>query len=174
MSEELALLKTRATTMGIKFAANIGVEGMKKKIQDTLDGNTTDDDDDETEGESPNEKRMRLNREARVLRRVRITCMNPNKKAMEGEIFTVSNRAVGTIKRFVPFDNEEGWHVEDMILKMIKDRKFQSFFNKKVGKQTIRTGKLVNEFAIEMLEPLTQKQLTELARRQAMSKGAEE
>lgn len=34
---------------------------------------------------------------------------------------------------------------------------------------TVRKGKLIKEFAIEYLEPLTQQELDELARRQAMA-----
>ena len=70
--------------------------------------------------ETQAQKRTRLNQEARALRRIRITCMNPNKKAMTSEIFTISNSMVGTVKRCVPFDTEDGWHVEDMILKISK------------------------------------------------------
>lgn len=174
---ELDLLKERANVMGITYSPNIGVETLKRKIEAALAGNDPDADTADSEapvqepvGESPQEKRMRLNREARVLRRIRITCMNPNKKSMTGEIFTVSNAVVGTIKRFVPFDAEDGWHVEEMILKMIKARKFQTFYTVKLQNgRKARRGKLVPEFAVEMLKPLTQKELGDLAKRQAIS-----
>lgn len=122
--------------------------------------------------ETPNEKRRRIKRNAEELIRVRVTCMNPAKKDWPGEIFTVGNSAVGTIKKFVPFNAEEGWHVPRMILEMMEQRVCQIFVNKKTSHGvTVKEGKQIREFNIERLHPLDEEALEELARRQAMAAG---
>ena len=98
--------------------------------------------------------------------------MNPAKKDWSGEIFTVGNSAVGTIKKFVPFNAEEGWHVPRMILEMMEQRVCQIFVNKKTSHGvTVKEGKQIREFNIERLHPLDEEALEELARRQAMAAG---
>ena len=98
--------------------------------------------------------------------------MNPAKKEWEGEIFTVSNNAVGTVKRYVPFNTEDGWHVEHILLEQLRERQCQIFVTEKDSRgNKVRKGKLIREFAIEVLDPLTKEELAELAQRQAMARG---
>lgn len=121
--------------------------------------------------ETANEKRRRIKKNAEELIRVRVTCMNPAKKDWAGEIFTVGNSAVGTIKKFVPFNVEEGWHVPRMILEMMEQRTCTIFVNKKTKGGLVKEPKQIREFNIEHLHPLTEEDLEELARRQAMAAG---
>src|SRR5690606_31453663 len=126
-------------------------------------------------GETPDEKRSRLRKEAFKLVRVRITCMNPLKKNFQGEVFTVSNSVIGTYRKYVPYnvESDDGWLVPKIMLNMLRERKFNQIkFEKRNGVQ-IPKPYLVKEFAIELLDPMTQKELTELARRQAMSRSVE-
>jgi len=119
--------------------------------------------------ESKAAKLARLRKEASRLIRIRISCMNPNKKEWEGEVFTVSNSAVGTHKKFVPFNNEDGWHVPNIIYKHLLERECQIFQTVKGPRgNKIRKGKLIKEFAIEVLTPLTPVEIQELATQQAM------
>jgi len=122
----------------------------------------------ETEGQ----RKRRLRNEATALVRIRITCMNPAKKEWEGEIFTVGNSNVGTLKKFVPFEAEDGYHVPHMMYQMIKERQCQVFTTIK-SKHGVsqRKGKLIREFAIEVLDPLTPEELKELAARQAATRA---
>ena len=177
--DELTILKERATKLGISFRANIGIDSLKEKIAAAM-SDTPEETKEETiatpadnKGDVPVESKMamqaRLRKEANKLIRVRITCMNQNKKDWEGEMFTVSNSLVGTLKRYVPFDNSEGWHVPQMMLNMIKERKFQSFSTKKVNGVKIREGKVVPEFSVEIMEPLNKEDLNKLADRQAQA-----
>ncbi len=116
--------------------------------------------------------RNRLRKEASALVRVRVTCMNPNKKEWKGEIFTASNSIVGTFRKYVQFNTEDGWHVPQIILNMIKARQFQTFYTIKNERGVaVRKGKLVPEFAVEVLPPLTEEELLELSRRQALAGG---
>jgi len=121
--------------------------------------------------ETDQERRIRLKKEANTLVRVRVTCMNPAKREWDGEIFTVANSVVGTIKKMVPFDTI--WHVPQFILNHIESSQYQTFYkfrDPRTGQET-RRGKLVKEFAIERLPELSEAQLHDLAQRQAMAQG---
>ena len=124
--------------------------------------------------ETPNQKRQRLRMQANELVRIRVACMNPTKKDWAGEIFTTGNSAVGTLRKFVPFNSEEGWYVPRMILQVMQERQCQIFVNgKSKNGIKIRESKLIKEFAIEILPDLTESEIKELARRQAMANGQE-
>lgn len=182
---ELDVLKARATQLGIQFHPSIGLEKLRDKVNAKLNDEAEPEEGDEPaapadepktalapEDENPGQKRVRLRREALKLVRIRVTCMNPFKKEWEGEIITAGNNAVGTVKRYVPFNNEEGWHVENIILQQLKQRQCQIFETKKDSRgNKVRKGKLIREFAIEILPPLTEAELKDLAQRQAMAAG---
>lgn len=91
--------------------------------------------------------------------------MNPFKNEWEGEIFTAGNAAVGTFKSMF-FNADEGWHVPRIIYNQMAERQCQVFVTRKDDRgRSIREGKLIKEFAIEALDPLTIDELAELARR---------
>ena len=175
--DELTLLKQRAQTLGIKFHPSIGLESLRSKVSAALTGEDAEEAAEEPVPEAPAaesriQMRNRLRKEASALVRVRVTCMNPNKKEWKGEIFTASNSIVGTFRKYVQFYTEEGWHVPQIILNMIKARQFQTFYTIKNERGVaVRKGKLVPEFAVEVLPPLTEKELLELSRRQALAGG---
>ena len=171
---ELDSLKARATQMGIKFHPSSGVDSLKDKINAALaDVKPAPAADTVVEPgvETPTQTKIRQKKEATKLVRVRVACMNPNKKEWEGEIFTTGNAVVGTIKKFVKFDEE--WHVPSMILDMMDQRRCQVFYTvvNKATRIKSRKGKLVKEFAIEILPDLTATQLHDLRQRQAMANG---
>ena len=176
---ELENLKSRAEKLGVKFHPSISAEKLREKIkaaQTEGEGSVGEQSEGKsaagTKEESPAAKKLRLKREALKLVRVRITCMNPAKKEWEGEIITVANNAVGTVKRYVPFNIEDGWHVEHILLEQLRERQCQIFVSEKDSRgNKVRKGKLIREFAIEVLNPLTEEELAELAQRQAMAKG---
>ena len=175
--DELTLLKQRAQTLGIKFHPSIGLESLRSKVSAALTGEDAEEAAEEPVPEAPAaesriQMRNRLRKEASALVRVRVTCMNPNKKEWKGEIFTASNSIVGTFRKYVQFYTEEGWHVPQIILNMIKARQFQTFYTIKNERGVaVRKGKLVPEFAVEVLPPLTEEELLELSRRQALAGG---
>jgi hypothetical protein len=169
---ELASLKSRATLMGIDFHPSIGLAKLRAKIAVELAKSEPDEVVSAlaSVGETIPSRNKRLRMEANKLIRVNVACMNPNKKDHEGEIFTVSNQAIGTIKKFVPFNTENGYHVPEVILKMMQNRKCQIFVSKKNSRgNTTKVGKLIKEFAIEVLPVLTQPELEELKSQQALS-----
>jgi len=104
--------------------------------------------------------------------RVRITCMNPNKKNWTGEIVSVGSAKIGTFKKFIPFGNDQPYHIPYIIYQELKNRKcmLRSIRQGERGKQFIDV-KEINEFAIEVLPPLTAKELDNLRHQQAMARG---
>lgn len=173
--DELAALKSRADMMGISYHPSIGLEKLREKVNNAIEGKAEEaekapavvaEPTDETEGQ----RLARLKREASKLVRIRVTCMNPAKKEWEGEIFSIGNAVVGSFTKYVPFNAEEGWHVPQMMYQMIRDRQCQVFYtvSDSRGNKT-RRGKLIKEFSVEVLPPLTQEELHDLAQRQAMA-----
>lgn len=174
-TDELATLKERATLLGLTFHPSIGVEKLREKVAEKLaegEAKPLAAAVAEPEVESVNAKRTRQKREAMALVRIRVACMNPAKKEWDGEIFTVGNATIGSVKKYVPFNTEEGWHVPNVIYQMMKERTCQIFVaGKSKNGVTTRQGKLIKEFSIEVLDPLTKAELHELAQRQAMAKA---
>ena len=96
--------------------------------------------------------------------------MNPAKQSWEGEIFTVSNSVIGTMKKFIPFHAEEGWHIPQALLNTIQERQYQAPYTERGPKgQEMRRFKLVKEFSIEILPNLTDSELKDLANQQAIA-----
>lgn len=172
VQDELATLKAQADELGLNYHPSISVAKLRDRINEHLADDAEEVVAEPVNEESAQARRSRKRNEALQLVRIRVTCMNPNKKEWEGEIFTVSNGLVGTHKKYVPFNADDGWHVPRIILNQIKQRQCQVFFTAKDerGNKT-RQGKLIKEFAIEELPPLTEKERKELAQRQAMAKG---
>lgn len=168
--DELESLKERAKTLGIKFHPSIGVDSLREKVNAAIE------DKDSVVAEEPKlsqaAKVKALKAKCAELVRVRITCMNPAKKEWNGEIFTAGNSVVGTYRKMVPFEVE--WHVPRIILNMIENRRYQSFTKIRTPRGEVPKTKLVKEFAVERLQPLSEKELKELAQRQAMANGTSE
>ena len=175
---ELENLQARADKLGISYHPSIGADKLREKINAALaeadPTQATEDTGPAREGETRNQRVRRLRDEASKLVRIRVTCMNPNKKEWEGEIITAGNAGVGTYKKYVPFNADEGWHVPNIIYQVLKNRECQVFYTVTGPRgNKFRKGKLIKEFAIEVLPPLTEEELKDLAQRQAMAKSVE-
>lgn len=191
-ADQLSVLKERAKKLGIKHSPNIGVDALRARVNKALTGEGDDDDagSDEDDAASENEKparnltkaerdaqlRKEIQSKQMALQRVRITQMNPTKKDLQGEIFTVASSYLGIVKRFVPYGEatEEGWHVPLCILNQMKQRKFLQIKTRKDPQKpghTIVDTKWVKEFAIELLDPLTPEELAQLRAQQAAALG---
>ena len=179
VQDELTVLKKRADLMGISYHPSIGLDKLKEKVNASLtdapkEAVAEESEETDTEAETIGQRNARLKKEAAKLVRIRVTCMNPNKKEWEGEIFTVSNAVVGTHKKMVVFNTDEGYHVPHIIYEQLKERKCQIFQTVKDSRgNKMRKGKLINEFSIEVLPPLTEAELKELARKQAMANSVD-
>lgn len=191
--DELSHLKNKADLMGIKYASRIGVDKLREKINSVLnnDGTATDPDEEDDEDEkvaavkkkpaalSKHERvaaiRKKMNEDEMFLVRLRISNLNPSKKDLEGEFFTVVNKYLGTVRKFIPYGeaSDNGYHVPNIIYKEIKSRKFNSVRTKTINGQIHVIQKWVPEFALDVMEPLTLKEIKDLAASQAASRGTE-
>lgn len=171
--DELDLLKQRADTLGIKYSPNIGLDTLKAKIEEALAGNKPSEPE-VAVAKTHHEIRHDMQMNQLKLIRLRITNMNPDKKDLQGEIFTVANKFLGTVRKYVPYGEaaEAGYHVPYVIYTQLKARKFlQVKVHQEAGGHTRIEQRWVPEFAIEILEPMTQDELNELARKQAATIG---
>lgn len=192
---ELEVLKLRARTMGIEFSNNIGLETLKKKIearQNELDGNGTDEAGGETGGDetvnqdagtnaltgepvkpAPRKKTLyeELYEKQMALVRVRITNLDPKKKDLPGEVFTIANEVLGKVSRYVPYGEvtDDGWHLPYCIYKNLEERRFLNIRTKTDPRTKTQSteSSMAKEFAIEVLPPLTPTELAKLAAAQA-------
>lgn len=189
--DELGMLKQRARMMGITFSNNISVETLKAKIQEKMDGKSDDtpkvdelgDDnpptlqDPEVPAPAPKETlRQKVKREGMKLVRCRIMNLDPKKKDLPGEIFTVANEYIGTVRKFIPFGEvtENGYHVPQCIFDMMKGRKFlniRTYKDRRNNNQIRVEQNWAPEFALEVLPPLTKEEIAKLAAAQAAAGG---
>lgn len=185
--DELTLLKARADQLGIKYAHKIGLETLRKKITDKLTGGD-DDEDEKEDAPSANAEGVTLTKTQReqllrkeimaeqmALVRLRITNLNPNKRLLHGEIFTVANAYIGIVKKFVPFGEvtEDGFHLPKCIYTQLKNRKFldiKTTKDRKTGNINV-SQRWVPEFALEVLPQLSAEELRDLAIAQATAGG---
>lgn len=176
LPDELTTLKARADLLGITYHPSIGLEKLRDKINNAV---TKDEPvvaeaaaEEDPEAETESQMRTRLRQEANKLIRVRLSCMNPDKKDWDGEIITTGNAVVGTFTKFVPFNNEEGWHIPQIIYQQLINRQCQIWTSDRDSRgNAIRKSKMIKEFSIEVLPDLTHDELQELARRQALSRA---
>lgn len=123
------------------------------------------------EAETEGQKRRRLRDEALKLVRINISCMDPAKQKHKGELLCVSNRNIGSVQRFIPYNRD--WHVEQVILDALLDKNYMVFDEEKTPRAgiIIKTPRNVPAFNIRILPPLTDGELKDLAQRQAMANG---
>lgn len=191
--DEFELLKERARKLGINFSNNIGIETLRERVNNKLEGKEETPevnalelgaeiaeakDTVPVEAISPKMSiRQQVRKEALKLIRVRITNLDPKKKDFPGELITIANEYIGTVSKFIPFDesSDEGYHIPYCIYELLKDRQFlqiRSTKDRRTGTNKVET-KYVREFAIEVLDPLTPEELKELAIAQAAAGSIE-
>lgn len=194
---ELDMLKRRATMMGLSYSNNIGLDALKAKVQAAMDGQrepevqkgnafVTSTSQHENAGainalsgvETKRGKkislRQHLQQEKMRLIRVRITNLDPKKKDLPGEIITVANEYLGTVRKFVPFGEvtDNGYHIPKCIYDMLKERTFVSIKTRKGPKgEQIVEHQNAREFSLEVLPPLTADELAKLAAAQQAAGG---
>jgi hypothetical protein len=107
--------------------------------------------------------------DAMKLIRVIVRPNDPLKRESGGEIFTYGSSVIKegkAIKKYVPFNNEEGWHIPNIIYQNIIATECQIF--KKVtrnGQDTMEAIK-IKAYNVEVLPALTQAEIDKIAVRQ--------
>ena len=181
--DELKMLKERAKTLGIPISGNIGLDTLRKKIEAKLTGSEPEaaqggkQDSEETaemdaapktKRQLDKETRLRLKKEKMYLVRCRIYNLNPAKRDLRGEIVTVANKFLGTVRKFIPFGEatDNGYHIPKCLYDDLKARKFQQVrTNPKTGE--VMSTRMVPEYSLEVLPQLTKEELQELGNKQA-------
>ena len=195
---ELDLLKRRADMMKIGYSNNIGVDALKAKIAAAMEGQKpTSDNSQQAEATQaqqaqngngdvnaltststkPTKKlslRQHLINEKMKLVRVRITNLDPKKKDLPGEIITVANEYLGTVRKFVPFGEvtDNGYHIPQCLYDVLKERTFVNIKVRKGSKgEEIVEHQNAREFSLEVLPPLSADELAKLAASQSAAGG---
>lgn len=174
--QAIASLKKQADRLGVTYKSNVSVATLQKAIQAKLDGEPEEsvgdsEVDTKTKQQSEAEKLEALHKKAMKLVRVIITPMEATKAAnLDSEIFCAGNSKLGTVKRLVAFG--EPWHVEEILLNSIREKKYQMFTTKKNARGIeITSAKLVPAYAISVLPDLTDEELKELADHQIRTRS---
>lgn len=154
---EVEILREKLTALGISYAPAAKEAALRKLLEEaeagTLDQRTDD---------------QKLRDEQLKLIRVIVRPNDPNKKDVGGEIITVSNSLIGTVSKYVPFDNEEGWHIPKAMYDTMKEMKFQSITQERNDKgQYVPKMRTISAYVIEVLEPLDEADLKALAAAQS-------
>ena len=103
-------------------------------------------------------------KEANKLIRCVITCNNKNKSEYQGEIFSVQNAKIKEVKKFVPFG--EITHVPQIMLNMIREKKYQMFKTKRENGISKTTSHLIPEYVVDILPPITREELEAIKQKQ--------
>ena len=187
--DELSMLKERAKLMGIKHPANISVDDLRAKVNGTLDGSIEEPKEEVapvvqseapvkaqnvvplTKAQQKSALRKAIVEENMKLVRVVVTNLDPKEQKLPGQIFTVANEYLGTVRKYVPYGEatQNGWHIPYCIYKLMKEMQFLLITT------TVKNGKEVTEqrftrkFSLEVLPPLTPKELATLQASQLAS-----
>ena len=185
--DELALLKERAKQMGIPFSNNISLETLRKRISDKMEGkdvpevNPLAGDAEIAAITSAPAKldakqnalalRKMMQREQMKLVRVRITNMDPKKKDLPGEIWTVSNEYLGNVRKMIPYgeQTDEGFHIPYCLFRLLQSKRFlhiRTVKDRVTGVER-QDKQWVKEFSLDVLPDLTKEELARLAAAQA-------
>lgn len=158
MSElsEYELIKQQLTERGISFKANASKATLEKLLQEA---------DKAEEVQEANATLSTLISESTKLIRCIITPNDPIKQQMGQEYFGTGNSKIGTIGRVVVFGEE--WHVEKMLLKLIKSKQYQFFVPKTNEKgDRVMVSKVAPAYNVVVLPSLTKEELKNLANNQ--------
>ena len=185
--DELTLLKERAKVMGIPFSNNISLETLRKRVADKMEGKDEAPEVNALTGDpeiaqaiaakplDPKDNAVALRKlmHAKQMRlvRVRITNMDPKKKDLPGEIWTVANEYLGTVRKFVPYGEQadDGFHIPYCLYRLLDSKRFLHIRDVKDRTTGIvRQDKVwAKEFSLDVLPALSPGELDRLAAAQA-------
>jgi NADH dehydrogenase FAD-containing subunit len=108
----------------------------------------------------------KISSEAMKLIRIIVRPNDPLKRESEGDIFTAGSDLVDrgrAVKKYVPYNNEEGWHVPNMIYQNMKEAECQIFKKVRRNGEDMMETHMIKAYNIEVLPQLTQAELDTLA-----------
>jgi len=159
-------LKVIAEEFGLEFAGNISKEKLIAKIE--ADDAAVEGTPVVVEGvkvakkETPAALKKRMN----ILKRVRISANDPQYKGRNGVTLQVGNK-VAVVGKFTPFDIV--WHIQVPVYEALKRKQWREtkFKTDPATGNKFPVVTMRPAFVIEVLEPLTSKELDKLAAEQA-------
>ena len=165
-------VKAELTGRGIKMHHRTNSIKLRKTLQDDVDKN---------DAKVPVEVKsspvkpakvkkksgMTLEEKCLHLKRIIVTPNDPELSGHAGLVFTVLVSSVNNgkaIKKYVPFNNEEGWHVPNIIYNQIVNAEMQKFKPIKTANgDTILQPYQSKKYNVQVLPDLTQKEVDKLA-----------
>ena len=173
-------VKAELTGRGIK----VHHKNSEKKLRDTLQADVDKNDTkvpveaksspvEPAKAKKKPEKKVAMTLEEKCmhLKRIIVTPNDPEMSGHAGQIFTVVVSAVNNgkaIKKYVPFNNEEGWHVPNVLVNQIANAEMQKFKSVKAHNgETILQPYNAKKYNVQVLPDLTQKEIDKLAAAQA-------
>lgn len=168
------LLKRKATTLGITFRGNISESALEAKITAHLDdlenGKAEDEAAKTTTTAAANTAELDKHSErlrSQRLHRIIVRPVDPRRTQLNGELIVAGNSVLGNTGKFVPFNNEAGYHVPAIIYHALKNKTFTEFYTveDKDGNEHTKSRQR-KAFIIEDLPPLTEEELAAIRARQ--------
>lgn len=118
----------------------------------------------------PKSLQQQIYDEQMKLVRCRIVNLDPKKKDLPGEVFTIANEYLGTVRKYIPFGEvtDDGYHIPYCLYTMLEERRFLHIrvVKDRLTQQLRTETQYAKEFAIEVLPPLTEAELQRLANAQ--------
>lgn len=110
--------------------------------------------------------RARMYHTEMALVRCQIFNNNPAKNDLHGEIYSVQNKYIGTIRKYIPYGEatENGYHIPRILVNMLLSKKYlqvRTIKNQNGIEQVEK--RIVPEFTVRELPPLTKDELARLA-----------
>lgn len=171
--DTIAALKAEADALGITYGNATKEDTLRAKIAAVRSGQAIEQEPTEQEvpaKRAPSNPKAKLRAEANKLVRIQVVCANPEKSSWQGEVISAGNRIVGMHKKFVLFGTDnDGWHVPHVIYEALKAKTFMHIYtvrDQRTGK-TRQATKMMPEFAITVMEPLSEEGLADLRAHQA-------
>jgi hypothetical protein len=170
-----AELLAKAALMGISVHPNAKNEAIAAKITAKLKdepdpGTDVAKPDADSEEPKPLTKADKEIHPAKRLRRVMITCNDPQKADQSGDIISVSNGEVGSLRFYFHFNKP--WHVPEIVLETLKESKLFLHSSRKDGREIVTRE--VPRYNIQYLDPLDEKQRERIAAKQAAALATED
>jgi hypothetical protein len=172
-------LLARAAMMGISVHPNAKNETIAVKIAAKLADKPdpeagANEDDKSTLTLAPIEPALsKLEKElhpSKRLKRVLITCNDPQKADQSGDIISVSNGVVGNIRFYFHFNKP--WHVPEIVLETLREQKLFLHSSRKDGQEIVTRE--VPRYNIQELPALDEKGRERIAAKQAAALATED
>lgn len=163
--QSLEDLRTMAELKDIDFKKNIGKDALIKKLVEFDNSEIEEDDTPVKEGKTPKKTLKQKLKEMDIVKRVKISCNDPQFKGRNGVSLKVGNK-YKMVGKFVPFDT--AWHVQVPVLEALKNKRWRETKMKTTPDgMKIPVTRIRPAYSIEYLDDLTPDEIKKLAAEQA-------